>query len=516
MSWLYENLYEARDPGSVLIILDCCYAGNMAGAGANPLVIDMRQVITHYQERSDRIAQAAYSHRLRFILAATGHSQQAAEQAGHGLLTRSILQLLEGQVGEALGDGLVTPQTLIDYAQRQMPDEQQPSSISINHRQFIVADHRGRLAAARQHQEEQREHRQARVREQHLHALLHDHRSFIEDRLASFVGRVQELAEIRTRIAEQLVSGGYVTITGQVGQGKSSMIAKLVHEYGPETVAHHFIPFNPGPDHQVGLLRNLMARLILKYDLTEVYVSSDSRPALRDYFPRVLAEVVAHGGQEVIFVDGLDQLEEDPSGTRDLSFLPVEPPEGIVFVLGTRPNDTLQPLALLKPRYEYQLPNLSRGDFDLILQHYGVALDSVQAEQFYTAMGQNALYLDLVAKELKELAEVNALRPEAVIRQLADNPDNLFSLAMARLKRGNRQWREVIKPILGVLLAAREPLGLRPIRQLIGQDDDSVRDGLQRLGGLLARDGRDRYYLNHLKLHDYLRQDPQRPEKLYV
>jgi hypothetical protein len=81
---------------------------------------------------------------------------------------------------------------------------------------------------------------------------------------------VHQLADIRTRIAEQLVSGGYVTITGQAGQGKSSMIANLVHEYGPETVAHHFIPFNPGPDQQVGLLRNLMTRLILKYDLARL------------------------------------------------------------------------------------------------------------------------------------------------------------------------------------------------------------------------------------------------------
>ena len=233
--------------------------------------------------------------------------------------------------------GMVTPDMLMNYAQRQMPSEQQPSSISVINRLFIVADHSSRLAAARQYQEEQRERRQSAAREQRLQALLHDHHSFMEDRLESFVGRVQELAEIRTRIAEQLALGGYVTITGQAGQGKSSMIAKLVQEYGPETVAHHFIPFNPGADHQVGLLRNLMARLILKYDLAEIYVSSDSRPALRDYFPRVLAEVAARGGQEVIFIDGLDQLEEDPSGTRDLSFLPVEPPKGSPSCSGHAP-----------------------------------------------------------------------------------------------------------------------------------------------------------------------------------
>jgi hypothetical protein len=68
--------------------------------------------------------------------------------------------------------------------------------------------------------------------------------------------------------------------------GKSSIIAKLVEAYGEDQVAYHFIPFNPGPDHQVSLLRNLMARLILKYDLTELYVASESRPALRDYLQR--------------------------------------------------------------------------------------------------------------------------------------------------------------------------------------------------------------------------------------
>jgi hypothetical protein len=104
-------------------------------------------------------------------------------------------------------------------------------------------------------------------RERFLKALVADHSSFMRDRLSSFVGRDQELKEIRQRIAEKQQTGGYVTITGQAGQGKSSIIAKLVEEYGPENVAFHFIPFNPGPDHQVGLLRNLMARLILKYDL---------------------------------------------------------------------------------------------------------------------------------------------------------------------------------------------------------------------------------------------------------
>ncbi|HEU4322896.1 MAG TPA: hypothetical protein VFS21_07070 [Roseiflexaceae bacterium] len=364
-----------------------------------------------------------------------------------------------------------------------------------------------------------------------LHALLHDHTGFMQDRLASFVGRWDELAEVQRRIAELLPTGGYVTITGQAGQGKSSLIAKLVaialrervgedlpvaqlaQRAGPAALAYHFIPFQPGPDHQVGLLRNLMARLIGKYDLSDLYVASESRPALRDYFARVLIEVATKGGQEVIYLDGLDQIEEDASGVRDLSFLPTNPPAGIVFVLGTRPNDTLRPLELRKPHVTYWLPPLSRDDFSLILQHRGVTLDTHLADRFYRVMEANALYLDLVAREL---AQAGALPAEQIIAQVADNPENLFSLAVERLKRPPLGWREVIKPVLGLLLAAREPLRLRAIRTLIGQPDDAVQEGLERLGGLLQRDGEGRYTLFHLKLRDYLREDTAQPAKRYV
>ncbi len=350
-------------------------------------------------------------------------------------------------------------------------------------------------------------------REAKLKAMLADHSGFLRDRLGSFVGRQVELDQIRQQIGERFETGGYVTITGQAGQGKSSIIAKLVEEYAVDSIAFHFIPFNPGPDHQVGLLRNIMARLILKYDLSDLYVASESRIALGEYFPKVLADLVEKGGREVIFIDGLDQLKEDVDGERDLSFLPNDLPSGIVLVLGTRPDDALRPLKLLKPHYEYRLPNLSRQDFDLILEHRGTRLEKNLADEYYQAMQENALYLDLVAKEL---AEDETAIPAAMVKRIADNPNNLFSLSMARLKRRHSQWREVIKPVLGSLLVAREPLSLRHLREIIGVDDDSLREGIERLGGLLAQDGQHRYYLFHLKLQDYLRQNESIPEKEYV
>ncbi len=524
---LYAHVYAAADPGAVALILDCCYAGNLVGPQP-PSPLDLRALLDIYQR--ERGAAVSFAGKLRWLLAAAGPGETASELLGHGLLTGPLLAALRGELPATSPDGLVTPHTLMAALESELRGLQRPASLLVNHRDFILADHRAALDDTRWRADTERRQSAAAERQTALRALLHDHSGFLRDRLDSFVGRAAEQARVEDLIAQRRATGGYVTITGQAGQGKSSMIAKLVQRAlcaavrggeelditrlleraGPEALAYHFIPFQPGPDHQIGLLRNLMARLILKYDLPELYVASDSRPALRDYFARVLSEVTARGGREVIFLDGLDQIEEDASGARDLSFLPTNPPPGIVFVLGTRPNDTLRPLELRRPHTHYELPNLSRADFDLILQRRGATLDPDQADRFYATMHASALYLDLVAREL---AQADAATPEQIIARVADNPDHLFSLTIERLKRHAPLWREVIKPALGLLLAAREPLSLRVVRALLGRDQDEVREGLERLGGLLSRDGEGRFTLFHLKLRDFLRDDPERPER---
>ena len=362
-------------------------------------------------------------------------------------------------------------------------------------------------------------------RRQILQDLSALHGRTIDDLTTSFVGRAQELDDLHQRIATMQQTGGYVTITAEAGQGKSSIIAKLVeqakNEHGQDGVTYHFILFDPGPDYQVGLLRNLMASLIRKYNLSDLYIASESRAALRDYFPVVLKQVADQGRQEFIYIDGLDQLEADASGIRDLTFLPEEPPEGIVFVLGTRPDDTLEPLELRKPHERYRLPNLSRPDFALLMQHRGVSLDSGMIDRLYQILQGNALYLDLAASALTGR---EGITPGELVKQLADDPNNIFSVALRRLKRESVEWREVLKPILGVLLLTREPLSVRQLRDIINIDTskdhlvevDRLNDGLQRLGGLVARDSHYRYTLFHLKLYDYLRQDESEPARAYV
>jgi tetratricopeptide (TPR) repeat protein len=506
MERLRQTFFEGESPTKRLFIFDSCYSGDFYRPNYHDNVDPVQGYIQHILDSG---------HAGRTALLSFRPLQKAAEDSAlqHGRFTHHLLEALSGKAPEALRtDGCLTLNSLFEYLVKKLPENQRPALSGVQQDTFELIYYRNLVEMPPPSSPSPQNTAQTE-RDDRLRALLSDHKGFISNRLASFVGRQKELAEIQLRIQEKTTTGGYITITGQAGQGKSSVIAKLVEGYGIENTAFHFIPLNPGPDHQVGLLRNLMARLILKYQLSEIYVASDSRPALRDYFPRILAELAAMGKQEVIFLDGLDQLEEEYNGTRDLSFLPNDLPPGIVFVLGTRPNDTLRPLELLKPHYEYQLPNMSRHDFDLILEHRHVQLDKVLADQFYQAMQENALYLDLVAKEL---AERRMAPPLHIIKQITSNPDNLFSLSIARLKRLPLLWREVVKPILGVLLVAQEPLTKRHLRQILVVDEDQLNEGLERLGGLIADNGQRRYALFHLRLRDYLRQDEANPDGKYV
>jgi tetratricopeptide (TPR) repeat protein len=346
-----------------------------------------------------------------------------------------------------------------------------------------------------------------------LQQILYHHESatIFANRLEGFVGRAAEIAEIRQHIAQVMPSGGYVTITAQAGEGKSSVIASMVSQDGPDQTAFHFIALTPGRDYQLSLLRPIVARLILKHGLSTTYFPDESYPAMRDYFHLILRQLSERGIQEVLYLDGLDQLKRETDGDRDLSFLPTTLPTGIVIVLGTRPDDTLQPLQTMKSS-EYRLPHLNYLDFKQLLVQHRVMTPA--AQRLYNALQGNAFYLVLVVQELKAgpIADL-----EAFIQRISDNPENLFGLTIDRLCRQNRTlWKEVLQPTLGLLLVVQEPFGIAPMRFLLGVEDIDLRMGLQRLGGLVAQDSQGRFFLYHLKVRDYLLEDVDDSEKPFV
>jgi uncharacterized caspase-like protein len=252
MERLRRDFFEGEGPRKRLFLFDACYSGDFYGLRYR----DEADPVLNYIKRSLDSKSAG-----RIALASCLPVQKAMEDPalGHGLFTYYLLEALSGRAIEALRrDGCLTVNGLYEYLAKYLPLEQRPVLSGVQQDTFELACYKEKaekVTSSIPHSEDTT-YQERKVR---LHAMLADHSGFLRDRLESFVGRQKELAEIRRLIEEHIQLGGYITITGPAGQGKSSIIAKLVDEYGLENVASHFIPFNPGPDHQVGLLRNLMS-----------------------------------------------------------------------------------------------------------------------------------------------------------------------------------------------------------------------------------------------------------------
>ncbi len=340
-------------------------------------------------------------------------------------------------------------------------------------------------------------------------ALDPDRDDLLKRRLDEFVDgtRQQEIRDILKQIERLKETGGYLAITGRAGEGKTSLVAQLIAtHFQQDRGAYHIIPFMPTLDHQVTLLRSLMASLALKYTyLPDDWLSMYHRDTLVGIFVRMLKQIAEKGDQEVLFIDGLDQIQsEGPSGERDLNFLPLVVPQGIVMVLSTRPDDTLQPLELRSPLHHYELPNLSRNDASSIFMRYTAHLSKQVIDQLYGAAQGNALYVHLLARELEKNEKLSV---QEIVQCVSNNPNRIYAFAIDHLKHPKAVWKQVLRPLLGVFLAAQEPLGLDAIRHILCIEKEEVREGIQRLGGLVEQSGRGKYYLYHLKFRDYLRGD---------
>jgi tetratricopeptide (TPR) repeat protein len=500
LDWWYEELLDWNEPRSVVLLLDCCFAGNVARAAAR------HAIDTAIVQRFRGVTIP--TGRLRAYLAATISDEKAYEDDRGGLLTQTVVACLRDADG--YGDGLLTVSALIDMVKKQgdrHPDRFHPFAEYRGDYHWVLADHREARRAAREAQ--QAEQRRAEA-QQRLKRWQSPHSSARRNELLhGFVGRVEELAQLSDEIEKLRASGGYLLVTGVAGQGKSSILAKLIKHREPEPTPAYFIRFTPGPSEQAALLGHLIAELLTlaeREDDAPTYLpDGDNVVALRNSFETLLSNLAAERPLTLV-IDGLDQIEPDQRiGQRDLSFLPEQLPSNVVLVIGTRPDDTLTPLKLRTPHCEYCLPPLSEADFGELLRDRGVTLSAHEQSELYHALHGNAFDLAFLAQEIRQTPTTEIA---ALLRRVIANPRDLFTPTLDRLQRDWNLWERVLRPLLGTLLAAQEPLSRDALRGIIGETQDRMLTAIERLGGLLGvRDahGQPRYSLIHLKLIDYLR-----------
>ena len=113
--WLRDKLYLQTEAGKVLLLLDCCYSGEMGRTTPDPYLEEIQQRIRYYFE-GPGATSGARSGGLRQALTATGHNAPSREGQVHGHMTGLMLPALRGEVPAILGrQGQLTLLRLVDY-----------------------------------------------------------------------------------------------------------------------------------------------------------------------------------------------------------------------------------------------------------------------------------------------------------------------------------------------------------------------------------------------------------------
>ncbi len=224
MRWLRDNLYLSPHAGKILLILDCCYAGNMGRTAPDPYLEDLKARINTYFG-APGAESGSRPRGLRQTLAATSHNQLAYEQDGHGRMTALLLDALRGQVDEVIdlaNHGYITLYLVQNYLQRVMPQTQRSS---------LSGDDAGKLCILAQNEqraEQLRAEKRATVNTRPQTYIPFQHNDSFQQRPGEFDTITKHLLPGSTERSP------IVGLTGMGGKGKSQLAVELALLYVKE------------------------------------------------------------------------------------------------------------------------------------------------------------------------------------------------------------------------------------------------------------------------------------------
>ena len=222
MRWLRDKLYLPAKASRVLLILDCCYAGDIDRTATDPYLEELQQRINYYFGRPGSASEARQGG-LRLALTATGHNTKALEKDGHGLMTGLLLPALRGDEADAFDkEGQVSVELLYHYLQKQMLPEQKPS---------LTGDTAGRPCILASFPE-----RAAELRRKGAHRVVNERpTSYLPfPRNPLFQPRPGEFERLETLLfdpgaVQQPARLGLVGVVGLGGVGKTQLAVELAY-----------------------------------------------------------------------------------------------------------------------------------------------------------------------------------------------------------------------------------------------------------------------------------------------
>jgi len=313
-----------------------------------------------------------------------------------------------------------------------------------------------------------------------LRERVRDVYELIEEKTRGFVGRdfVFEAVDAFRHEARR----GYFQIVAEPGVGKSAIVAEMARRHG---WAHHFNQRSANVVRPEAFLSNVCSQLILSHGLD---VPDLPPEAIRDggYLSEILGRVSRHlepGSTTVLLVDALDESSRDglERGVNPL-YLPPSLPEGIVAVVTTRPERTVNGLQAAEPFErmtlapegeqnladirEYVESFLPRPGIRTYLDEQGLA-GAELVDQMAVKSEGNFMYLCYVLPAIEQ-----GLYRDRSLDEIPAGLRSYYESHFSRMQARDRDvWLDETLPVLGALTVAKEALPLELVHAFSGVED---------------------------------------------
>ena len=346
-----------------------------------------------------------------------------------------------------------------------------------------------------------------------LRAATVDFGTLIAERTEDFVGRRGLLARLSSTLDDPQFASGYVVIGGEPGIGKTALLATLVRRW---ELVHHFNSVLTGITSTDKFLRNVCARLILKYRLPYERLPDDAASDSATLL--TLLEESARGQRVVVAVDAID--ETSGSGTGNRLFFPPALPRSVFFILTLRdPNGIELYVDERRDLFIDERDPESSSDAREYIVAFLTRHPAVMARRLAALDLAEATFVDM----LTERSEGNFMYLRHVLRSVRDRSlGGTDPAALTTLPRGLSAYYTHLEQqitrysataperqlaVLAVLATWPEPLSAQRLAFFAGERLDTTRTVLRRWAGFLnpsVVDDETRFALYHASFRDFL------------
>ena len=298
-----------------------------------------------------------------------------------------------------------------------------------------------------------------------LEVELEAQKCFAINKRKSFLGQSQLRDTIQRYINND--DKEPLLIYGESGRGKSAIMSKAIEEANSnlqQRVVYRFISATPNSSSSKEILTSIFEELGIEIR------SSDDDESFEKFSKRVENEILNLKQDVVIFLDALDQLQNEDN----FLWLPHTLPANVKIVLSALEDknykkDTKYFQALkTKTNNLHKIPEFQEGQelLETLLTKEDRTIDDYQMNYFFTQYKKvkTPLYIMIAVQEMK------SWKSGDTSQDLEDTQQGIIKEYLSNLSEFYHHDKKFVNKVLGYIYASRDGLSESELLQLISQD----------------------------------------------